>query len=111
MHFGYIYGTGVVACVSLWILLNLMSPMGIDIVKTTSILGYCLLPISLLAGIGVILPLKGTIGYLLTISAIIWCSRSASLMFVTALELKDQLILIMYPASLIYACFALLAVF
>jgi len=111
VHFGYIYGVGVIACMSMWMLLNLMSVSGIDIVRTTSILGYCLLPIVILAGLGVLLPLKGTLGYIITTIAILWCSKASSLMFISALNLKDQTLLIMYPSGLIYCCFALLALF
>ena len=102
---------GVIACCSMWMLLNLMSVTGIDMGQTASILGYCLLPIVLLAGVAVLLPLKGIIGYIITFLVILWCAKAASLMFITALQLHNQTILIMYPAGLIYACFALLALF
>uniref|UniRef100_A0A7S4I628 Protein YIPF n=1 Tax=Vannella robusta TaxID=1487602 RepID=A0A7S4I628_9EUKA len=111
VHFGYIYGMGVIACCAMWMLLNLMSRTGIDMGRTASILGYCLLPIVLLAGLGIVFPLNNTIGYIITFGVVLWCSKAASLMFITALQLRDQTILIMYPAGLIYACFALLALF
>ena len=102
---------GVIGCVSMWFLLNLMGSSGIEIDKTASILGYCLLPIVILAGVGVFFPLNGLIGHIITFAAILWCSRSASVMYVTAMDLHDQMALVMYPAALVYACFALLALF
>ena len=79
--------------------------------RTASILGYCLLPVVILAGLAVVFPLRGTIGYIITLLAILWCAKAASVMFISSLHLRDQNLLIMYPAGLIYACFALLALF
>ena len=95
----------------MYALLNLMSMTGIDLARTASILGYCLLPIVLVAGLGILLPLKGLLGYILAGGSVLWCAKSAALMFVSALALRDQMILIMYPAALFYASFALLALF
>lgn len=58
VHFGYIYGFGMVGCILLYGILNLMSEEGIDMYRTMSILGYCLLPIVILAAINVIINLK-----------------------------------------------------
>jgi hypothetical protein len=49
VHFGYIYGVGLVGCITLWLVMTLMSEHGIDIYQTSSILGYCLLPMVLLS--------------------------------------------------------------
>jgi protein YIPF5/7 len=45
VHFGYIYGVGVVGCVGVWSIVNLLSQQGVDLHRTFSILGYGLLPI------------------------------------------------------------------
>ncbi len=39
IHFGYIYGIGTFGCLGIYVILNLMSECGIDIYKTTSVLG------------------------------------------------------------------------
>jgi hypothetical protein len=57
-HFGYIYGFGALGCACIFVLLNLMSEQGIDFYKTVSILGYCMLPMVLLAGVSVVLMLR-----------------------------------------------------
>lgn len=49
IHFGYIYGVGAIGCISMCLLLNLMSETPVDLLHTTSVLGYCFLPIVVLA--------------------------------------------------------------
>lgn len=49
--------------------------------RSASVLGYCLLPLVLVAIFGIIIPLDGLFGYLLTSLAITWCAYSSSSMF------------------------------
>lgn len=59
MHFGYIYGIGLVGCVGMYALLNLMSAEhSISFTCTASVLGYCLLPMALLSMLAVVLTLQ-----------------------------------------------------
>lgn len=114
IHFGYIYGIGVLGCLSIYLLLNLMSPpnMQLSLACTVSVLGYCLLPMVILSGISVVITLNNwMIGYIIAITAIIWCSLSASKLFVIALSLQNQQALIAYPCALFYGVFALLTLF
>jgi len=114
IHFGYIYGIGVVGCLSIYLLLNLMSPpnMQLSLACTVSVLGYCLLPMVILSGISVVVTLNNWVfGYIITITSILWCSLSASKLFVLALTLHNQQPLIAYPCALFYGVFALLALF
>ncbi len=50
-------------------------------------------------------------GYLLALLSIIWCTYSASGIFVAVLRMSDQRLLVAYPVGLLYGCFALLSVF
>ena len=111
VHFGYIYGVFVVGLLGLWSLLNLMCDKGIDIYRTASIMGYCLLPLVILAALSVPIDLRGALGLVLSLAAIAWCSNAAALFFVVALEADDQRWLIAYPVMLFYTCFALITVF
>jgi len=88
-----------------------MSENGIDIYKTASVLGYCLLPMVLLAGSAVIMNMNAILGYALAFLSIAWCTYSSSFMFVTLLAMKDQRLLVAYPVGLVYTCFALMTVF
>jgi hypothetical protein len=110
MHFGYIYGVGVVGVVGLWALLNLMSSSGMDLYRTTCILGYGLLPMVVLAASALFRP-RGILAFVLCGGAVGWSTVAASLMFVTVLQLREQRVLVAYPVTLVYACFALMAIF
>ncbi|CAG0884116.1 unnamed protein product [Darwinula stevensoni] len=111
VHFGYIYGIGVVGCLGMYFLLNMMSMDGVSIGVTVSVLGYCLLPMVGVSGLAVIFTLKGGIGLVATLLSVFWCSWSASKLFVTALAMDHQQPLVAYPCALLYGVFALLSVF
>lgn len=111
VHFGYIYGIGVVGCIAMYLLLNLMSLSSVSASCIVSVLGYCLLPMVLLSFIAVWISLLGPIGTILTVVAVLWCSISASKLFVSALSMDHQQLLVAYPCALVYGVFALLTVF
>ncbi|XP_071522106.1 protein YIPF5 isoform X2 [Panulirus ornatus] len=111
VQFGYIYGIGMLGCVSMYGLLNMMSLSGVSLGVVVSILGYCLLPMVALAGVNVLISLQGPMGMILTGAAILWCSVSASKLFVTGLAMDHQQPLIAYPCALLYAVFALITIF
>ncbi|KAJ2690865.1 hypothetical protein IWW39_000374 [Coemansia spiralis] len=111
-QFGYIYGVGLLGTIGIWAILNLMSQGGIEVMRTASILGYCLLPIVFLGSIGLAIDFKS--GQLAAISALIpiaWCTYSSATMFVTVLSMSEQRLLVAYPIGLFYTSFALLTVF
>ncbi len=95
----------------MYTILNLMSSSGIDIYRTSSVLGYCLLPMVLLSSIASFLSINGSLALLFSAISVLWCSYSASLMFVTVLSMNEQRILVAYPIALLYSAFAILAVF
>ncbi|KAH9930382.1 Yip1-domain-containing protein [Amylocystis lapponica] len=110
-QFGYIYGVGLLGSGSIYTLLNLMSEKGIDAYRVVSVLGYCLLPMVGVGAISVMVTLDGTLGYLLSLLSILWCTYAASGIFVAVLRMSDQRLLVAYPVGLLYGCFALLSVF
>lgn len=109
--FGYIYGVGLLGCLAMYAILNLMSMTGVDFGCVISVLGYCLLPMVILSCISILLSLQGILGTLLTATTIGWCSLSASKLFVTVLAMDAQQLLVAYPCALLYGVFALLTVF
>jgi len=111
VHFSYIYSIGVLGCLAIYALLNLMAVSGVSVGVTVSVLGYCLLPMVALSGIGILISLQGVFGMCLTALAILWCSLSASKLFVTALTMDHQQPLVAYPCALLYGVFALLTIF
>lgn len=111
VHFSYIYGIGVMGCLAIYALLSLMSTNDVALGTVISVLGYCLLPMVALSGVNVILSLQGMIGTILTGLSIVWCSLSSSKLFVTALSMDHQLLLVAYPCALLYGVFALITIF
>jgi len=111
LNFGFIYGISFTGTVALWLLLNLMSLTGIDIYRTTSVLGYCLLPMVFFSGAAVLLSMQGIIGGVLGCITIAWCTYSSADMFIAILQDPDLTWLVRYPVCLLYTCFALIVVF
>ncbi|ORX67173.1 Yip1-domain-containing protein [Linderina pennispora] len=111
-QFGYIYGVGLLGTLGIWAILNLMSHGGIEVMRTASILGYCLLPILVLGGLGLTVDLKAAqLAGLAAVVPILWCTYSSATMFVTILSMSEQRLLVAYPVGLFYASFALLTIF
>lgn len=110
-HFSYIYGLAMLGWLSIYCLLNMMSESGLDLYRTASVLGYCLLPMVLLSSLSILLRLKGVFGYGLGIASVFWCTFASSGIFVSVLGMKNQRFLIAYPVALFYACFALITIF
>uniref|UniRef100_A0A1A9UIL4 Protein YIPF n=1 Tax=Glossina austeni TaxID=7395 RepID=A0A1A9UIL4_GLOAU len=111
--FSYIYGIGAMDCIGFYVLLTLMASRSkVTFGAVVSVLGYCLLPMVVLSGINVLLTIQGsTVGLATTGICIIWCSLSASKLFVTAYSMDNQQILIAYPCALLYGVFALIIIF
>ena len=111
VHFGYIYGFGATSCLLLYLLLNLMSDAPISVERVISTLGYSLVPLVMLAGVGVFVDCRGVIGGVGTAVMIVWCVVNAVRLFEAALHMREQRWLIAYPITLIYGIIALLTVF
>lgn len=111
-HFGYIYGLAMTSCLLMYILQSLMSSTGnITLFSVASVLGYCLLPVVALAGLGIFTSLKGTIGLILAAMAVLWATLSASRLFSALSGEEKQKILIAYPCFLLYGVFTLIVIF
>lgn len=112
VQFGYIYGVGLFGVVSLHYLFKLMSvDVQIDLTRSASIIGYCLLPLVLLCATGLVILLDSLFGYVLSVISVFWCTYAASGLFVTVLKLHNVRPLIAYPLCLFYFVFALMAIF
>ena len=64
-----------------------------------------------LAGIAILINLHGTLGGVLGVLVILWCTKSATFIFENALGMQQQRYLIAYPVALFYTAFALLSIF
>ncbi|CAH2267421.1 protein YIPF5 [Pararge aegeria] len=112
-HFGYVYGLSVMSVILMYFLLSLMSHTeGVfTLLSVASVLGYCMLPMVVLACLGIFLSLEGTIGLSVSGAAVIWSALSASRLFVTMSGDFEQRPLIAYPCALVNGVFALLVLF
>ncbi|KAH9115192.1 hypothetical protein AeMF1_010775 [Aphanomyces euteiches] len=114
VHYGYIYDFGLVGCLSMWALMNLISPSKtIDVFRVCSVLGYSWLPIILLAAINIVVPIKGLklIGFALAFLCVGWSTQAATRFFDKYLHMQEQRWLIAYPTAMVYTCFVLITVF
>uniref|UniRef100_A0A3B4B164 Protein YIPF n=1 Tax=Periophthalmus magnuspinnatus TaxID=409849 RepID=A0A3B4B164_9GOBI len=101
IQFGYVYGISAIGCLGMYLSFGCVA----------SVLGYCLLPMILLSSFGVLFSLQGMLGVILTAGIIGWCSLSASKIFISALAMDGQQLLVAYPCALLYGVFALISVF
>ena len=111
IHFGYIYGVALIGAASMYTLLNLMSVNGVSASITVSVLGYCMLPMCILAAVSALLSLKGLFGIIVSIITVSWAAFASSKLFVSVLAMYDQQPLVAYPCAIMYGIFAVLTVF
>ncbi|KAI9699893.1 MAG: hypothetical protein M1820_006955 [Bogoriella megaspora] len=134
VHFGYIYGLALLGSSALHLILSLMSPpltaaetaaaadshhvpgsshfsSTLTYPRSASVLGYCLLPLVITSLIGVAVPMDGLFGYVLTSSAIVWCTYSSSAMFCAVGRMSGMRGLVAYPLALFYVGFGIMGIF
>lgn len=136
VHFGYIYGLALLGSASLHFILSLMSnPLtgtdapthhdhpgsstpgpaqlssSLTITRSASVLGYCLLPLVMTSLVGIVVPMDGMLGYILTSLAIAWCTYSASGMFCAVGRMSAMRGLVAYPLFLFYVGFGIMSIF
>lgn len=129
VHFGYIYGLALLGTTMLHLILSLMSPpvdsptssqpqqapshlsSTLTFPRSASVLGYCLLPLVLTSLVGIVFPMDGGIGYMLTILAVIWSTTSSSAMFCAVGRMTGMRALVAYPLALFYVGFGIMGIF
>jgi protein YIPF5/7 len=118
LQFGVIYGFGMFGCVSMTLIVNLMSPTEpISIWTVTSVLGYALLPVNGLALVKVFFMNQYTginfvtLGRILAIITVAWSTTASTRLLEVGCGLRDQRYLIAYPVALLYCAFVLITIF
>ncbi|XP_034374332.1 LOW QUALITY PROTEIN: protein YIPF5 [Arvicanthis niloticus] len=112
IQFGYVYGISAIGWLGMFFVCKFNEYDRVStLVVWQSVLGYCLIPHSLLSSFAVVFSLQGMVGILLTATIIGWCSFSASKIFISALAMDGQQLLVAYPCALLYGVFALISVF
>lgn len=112
IQFGYIYGVGFFGTLGLHYLFKFMSnDILLSLANTTSVIGYCFLPLVFISIIGVFMSLDNYIGYFLCGVSVVWCTYLSSGFITSMLKLHNVRPLIAYPLSLFYTFFVLMAIF
>ena len=114
IEFGNIYGFGICGCIAIYALINLLTKsqsQTVQLYSTICILGYCLLPFTVLALAGLFLDLLNPLGLAFQGFIVLWSAFAATRLFEVRYNKRDQRYLIMYPIALFYCVFVLLTVF
>jgi protein YIPF5/7 len=111
LQFGYIYGFGLFGCLAMTLILNLMSSTSISFWTVTSILGYALIPVNILAAIKIVLFSFGTLVQILALFTVIWSTTASTRLLEIGFGLADQRYLLAYPIALLYSAFVLITIF
>ena len=83
----------------------------LDLYTIMSVLGYCLLPFTILASVTLVLDVFNIFGALLSLLIICWSTYTATQFIDTMLNMQGKKMIIAYPIFLFYMCFLLLAIF
>lgn len=116
LQFGYIYGFGVFGCLSMTLIVNLMSPVpeGISVWTVSSVLGYALIPVNVLAAVKLIvinLVNLQTLGRILGLFTVAWSTVASTRLLELGCGLQEQRYLIAYPVALLYSAFVMITIF
>lgn len=111
LQFGYIYGFGLFGCLAMTVILNLMSPTAVSFWTVTSILGYALIPVNVLAAVKIVLFSFGTLVRLLAVMAVLWSTTASTRLLEIGCGLENQRYLLAYPIALLYSAFVLITIF
>ncbi|KAF9873307.1 Yip1 domain-containing protein [Colletotrichum karsti] len=79
--------------------------------RSSSVLGYCLLPLVATSLVGIVMPMDTPFGIVLTTMAILWCTYSASGMFCAVGRMRGMRGLVAYPLALFYVGFGIMGIF
>jgi hypothetical protein len=115
-QFGYIYGFGVFGCISMTLIVNLMTSVsnGISIWTVSSVLGYALIPVNVLAAVKLVvmnLIRLQTFGQILGILTVAWSTVASTRLLELGCGLREQRYLIAYPIGLLYSAFVMITIF
>jgi protein YIPF5/7 len=115
LSFGTIYGFGLSGCVCMTVILNLMAPeKPVSFWTVTSILGYSLLPVNVLAAVQILtqkLAGQETLTRILAVLTVVWSTMASTRLLEVGCHMKAQRYLLAYPIALLYSAFVLITIF
>ncbi|KAJ0089214.1 hypothetical protein Patl1_32487 [Pistacia atlantica] len=114
LQFGVILGWIVVSSIFLYVVFNMLAGRNgnLDLHTCTSVIGYCMLPVVILAALSLFLPQGGLVRLVVAAVFVLWATRvSTNLMVSLADGGEEHRGLIAYACFLIYTLFSLLVIF
>ena len=112
LQYGHLFGLLIFGSFGLYLLLNLMSQIKqIDYMRTLSIVGYSMLPLVSLAGLSILVSLRGWSGVICGVAAVVWCAHTSTRFFTASLDMESSKWLISYPVMMYYSIFVLVTIF
>eukprot|EP00536_Pseudo-nitzschia_multiseries_P000445 jgi/Psemu1/178862/e_gw1.6.240.1 len=115
LQFGFIYVYGLLGCMAMTLVTNLISPTeAVSFWTVTSIMGYSLLPVNILALIKIfVMDLINLqkLGNFLGALTVLWSTLASTRLLEMGCGLRDQRYLIMYPLLLFYSAFVMMTIF
>lgn len=115
LQFGYIYVYGLLGCSAMTLVANLISPTeAVSFWTVTTIMGYSLLPVNILALIKIfvmdLINLQA-LGNFLGALTVLWSTLASTRLLELGCGLRKQRYLIMYPLLLFYSAFVMMTIF
>jgi len=115
LQFGYIYGFGLFGCVAMTLIVNLTAPKdAVSFWVVSSVLGYALIPVNILALVKIIvinLASLQKLGRILGLITVLWSTTASTRLLEIGCGLREQRYLIAYPIALLYSAFVLITIF
>ncbi|XP_044461756.1 protein YIPF5 homolog [Mangifera indica] len=114
LQFGVILGWIVVSSIFLYVVFNMLAGRSgnLDLHTCTSVVGYCMLPVVMLAAVSLFLPQGAVVRFAVAGFFVLWAMRvSTNLMVSLADGGEEHRGLIAYACFLIYCLFSLLVIF
>jgi hypothetical protein len=91
-----------------------MSPKAVSFWTVTSILGYALLPVNILALVKIVLVniiQLNTLARILAVLTILWSTTASTRLLEVGCNMRNQRYLMAYPIALLYSAFVLITIF
>lgn len=114
LQFGVILGWIVISSIFLYVVFNMLAGRNgnLDLHTCTSVVGYCMLPVVILAALSLFLPQGGLVRLVVTAVFVLWATRAAANLMVSLADGEEEHRgLISYACFLIYTLFSLLVIF
>lgn len=114
IQFGVILGWIVVSSIFLYVVFNMLAGRNgnLDLHTCTSVVGYCMLPVVILAAVSLFVPQVGAVRFAVAAVFVLWATRVCTGLMVSLADGGDEHRgLISYAALLIYTLFSLLVIF